>query len=154
MFTTCWNILGITFIIHIGLIIYFPGKYKADIKQPFCELRWQTTFWLVTEGGGKWLNARAYASVCNIWWSVIRSAWETDGSHQLCSIHFDHVDSSLPISVSLTCSSQCCWLVQQRLCHVLSCLFDNACKRSLVFCLKSRALCPISRLLPVPISCI
>ena len=35
--------------------------------------------------------------------------------------------------------------------HVLSCLCDNACKRSLAICHKSRALCPISRLLSVPI---
>ena len=35
--------------------------------------------------------------------------------------------------------------------HVLSCLCDNACKRSLTICRKSRALCPISRLLSVPI---
>ena len=35
--------------------------------------------------------------------------------------------------------------------HVLSCLCDNACKRSLVICCKSRASCPVSRLLSVPI---
>ena len=35
--------------------------------------------------------------------------------------------------------------------HVLLCLCNNACKRSLVICRKSRALCPVSRLLPVPI---
>ena len=35
--------------------------------------------------------------------------------------------------------------------HVLSCLCDNACKRSLAICHKSRASCPVSRLLSVPI---
>ena len=35
--------------------------------------------------------------------------------------------------------------------HVLSCLCDNACKRSLAICRKSRASCPVSRLLSVPI---
>ena len=35
--------------------------------------------------------------------------------------------------------------------HVLSCLCDNACKRSLVICHKSRASCPVGRLLSVPI---
>ena len=35
--------------------------------------------------------------------------------------------------------------------HVLSCLCDNACKRSLAICRKSRALCPVSRLLSVPV---
>ena len=35
--------------------------------------------------------------------------------------------------------------------HVLLCLCNNACKRSLVICRKSRALCPVSRLLSVPI---
>ena len=34
--------------------------------------------------------------------------------------------------------------------HVLSCLCDNACKRSLAICRKSRASCPVSRLLSVP----
>ena len=35
--------------------------------------------------------------------------------------------------------------------HVLSCLCDNVFKRSLAICSKSRASCPISRLLSVPI---
>ena len=35
--------------------------------------------------------------------------------------------------------------------HVLSCLCDNACKGSLAICRKSTALCPVSRLLSVPI---
>ena len=33
--------------------------------------------------------------------------------------------------------------------HVLSCLCDNACKRSLAICRESRASCPVSRLLSV-----
>ena len=35
--------------------------------------------------------------------------------------------------------------------HVLLCLCNNACKRSLAICHKSRALCPVSRFLSVPI---
>ena len=35
--------------------------------------------------------------------------------------------------------------------HVLLCLCNNACKRSLAICRKSRALCLVSRLLSVPI---
>ena len=35
--------------------------------------------------------------------------------------------------------------------HALSCLCNNACKRSLTVCRKSRALCTVSRLLSVPI---
>ena len=35
--------------------------------------------------------------------------------------------------------------------HVLLCLCNNACKRSLAICRKNRALCPVSRLLSVPI---
>ena len=35
--------------------------------------------------------------------------------------------------------------------HVLLCLCNNACKRSLAICRKSSALCPVSRLLSVPI---
>ena len=53
--------------------------------------------------------------------------------------------------VSPTCSSQCCRLIQQRACHVLSCLCDNAYKRPLPVCRKSKALCPVSRPLSVPL---
>ena len=35
--------------------------------------------------------------------------------------------------------------------YVLLCLCNNACKRSLAICHKSRALCPVSRFLSVPI---
>ena len=35
--------------------------------------------------------------------------------------------------------------------RVLSCLCDNACKISLAICRKSRALCPVSRFLAVPL---
>ena len=51
-----------------------------------------------------------------------------------------HVGNSLANCMSLTCSSQCCRLVQQRPCHVLSCICGNACKRSLAICHKCRAL--------------
>ena len=74
--------------------------------------------------------------------------WKIDGSCQLCSDCFDHVDNSLANSMSLTFSSQCCSLVHQRPRHVLSCLCDNAYKRSLAICSKSRTLCSVSRLLP------
>ena len=46
--------------------------------------------------------------------------------------------------MSPTCSSQWCRLVKQKPCHALICLGDNACKRSITICHKSRALCPIS----------
>ena len=48
--------------------------------------------------------------------------WEIDGSHQLCSIHYDHVENLLAIYVPLTCCSRCLQLVQQKPCHVLTCL--------------------------------
>ena len=47
-----------------------------------------------------------------------------------------------------TCSHQCRWLVQQRACHVLSCLCDNACKKTLAICRKRRASCPVSKACP------
>ena len=65
-----------------------------------------------------------------------------------CSICFDHVDNSLAICVSSTHSSRC-QLVQQRPCHVLSCLCYNPCKRSLTLCCKNRALCFVNRRLSV-----
>ena len=61
------------------------------------------------------------------------------------------VDNSLANWVTLTCSSQCCWQVKQRQCHVLSYLCDNACKRSWAICRNSMELCPVSRSLSVPI---
>ena len=42
-------------------------------------------------------------------------------------------------------------LVYQRPCHVLSCLCDIAYKRSPAICHKSRASCPVSRLLSAPL---
>ena len=45
---------------------------------------------------------------------------EIDGSHQLSSLCFDFLDNSHAKCESLTCSSQCYWLVQRRPCHVLS----------------------------------
>ena len=42
------------------------------------------------------------------------------------------------------------WPVIQRPCQVLSCLCDDACKRSLYICGWNRALCPVSRLLQAP----
>ena len=56
-------------------------------------------------------------------------------------------DNSLAICKSLNCSNQCHRLVYQKTCHVLSCFCDNACKRSLAICCKSRVSCPVSRLL-------
>ena len=42
------------------------------------------------------------------------------------------------------------WLKKKAV-HVLLCLCNNACKRSLAICRKGRALCPVSRRLSVPI---
>ena len=55
------------------------------------------------------------------------------------------------ITVLLTRSHQCRRLVHKKAVHVLSCLCNDACKRSLAICRKSRALCLVSRLLSVPI---
>ena len=56
------------------------------------------------------------------------------GSCQLSSIHFDHVNKSLAIcaiGMLPTCSSQCHQPVQHIPYHVISCLYENACKRFL-----------------------
>ena len=71
-----------------------------------------------------------------------------DGLSQLCSICIDNL---LTTCGSQTCSSQCHGSVNQSRRHLFSCLCDNACKRSLAICRKSRASCPVSRLLSVPI---
>ena len=90
------------------------------------------------------MNASVYAFA----WSVIERLMPQASVVLFALIH---VGSSLANCVSLTSSSQCCQLVYQGPCHVFSCLCDNACKRSLAICLKSRALCPLSRILSVPI---
>ena len=53
-------------------------------------------------------------------------------------------------SMLSTCLHQCWRLVQQNS-PLLSCLCDNACKRSLAIWCKSRASCPVSRPLSVPV---
>ena len=88
--------------------------------------------------------------MCNaVWGGEVAQRWrervgmasdlEIDGSCQLTSLCFDHVNNSLTDCESQTCTSQCRRLVQQRPCHVSSCLCDNACKRSLATCIKSKA---------------
>ena len=68
------------------------------------------------------------------------------GSNPVCSARFRRVrfyqnDINLSPPVQTTGSPKAV--------HVLSCLCDNACKGSLAICHKSRASCPISRLLSV-----
>ena len=59
-----------------------------------------------------------------------------DGSRQLYTVFYFH--NSIDICMSPICSCQCHWLVHERPYHVLSCLCDNACKRSITICRKSR----------------
>ena len=72
---------------------------------------------------------------------------EIDGSSQLSSVCFDHVDNLHSKCESIyipTRCSQCCQLVQQRPCHVLSCLCDYACKRSPDRCRRVEHCVPIA----------
>ena len=90
----------------------------------------------------------------HFWWEwAIRSLAICHMSGILCPVitKLLLVDNSFPTCMSLTCYSQYRWLVKQRQCHVLSCLCDNACKRSLAIDCKIRTLCPVSKLLSVPI---
>ena len=93
--------------------------------------------------------------------NVLSSSWRgnsTVGSVSVC--HAVRPGSRPVRSVSerwnsitelLTRSHQCRRLVQKKAVHVSLCLCNDACKRSLAICCKSRASCPISRLLSVPI---
>ena len=98
------------------------------------------------------VNNRACNGIETITTTTWHGKWSCDGlfAPALFCFHFDHVRSSLAICVSPNCSNQH-QLRQQRPCHVLSCLCDNACKGSLAICRKNRALCPVSRLLYVHI---
>ena len=53
------------------------------------------------------------------------------------------------LKVSHRLAKQCCRLVYQKQCHILSCLRDNACKMSSATSHKSRASCAVSRPLSV-----
>ena len=65
------------------------------------------------------------------------------------SIRLSQKDGILSLCYWLAPTSADDWLKKGR--HVLLCLCNNACKRSLAICCMSRALCPVSRLLSVPI---
>ena len=110
-----------------------PIKWYAHRGFSLCLII-QGPVLLATDGVGKWINASTYMSLIGRF--VVHSA---------C------FDDSLAIYVSPTCSHQYHQLFYQRLCHVLSCLCDKACERSPAIFRKSRASCPVSRLLSVPI---
>ena len=69
-------------------------------------------------------------------------------SLQLSSNNFAN---SLAICETPTISHQCHRLVHQRACHVLLCLCNNVCKRSLAIHRKCRTSCHLSRLLSIPV---
>ena len=111
-----------------------PGRVILKISQFFT--------WCFLAYNSMWGRGSGSALVYSL------SNQKVCGSPQVFSVCFD---TSLAIYMSLTCSHQFHRLVHQRSCHVLSCLCNNACKRSLAICRKSRAPCPISRHLSVPI---
>ena len=130
-------------------VLHLTSVYKylihAEMLWSYIVMKDMTYIvWIITghnstmniKGVRKWLNAIVYVSVISR--LVVHPT----------SVCFDN---SLAICVSLTCSHQCHRLVRQRLCHVLSCLCDNTCKRSLVICRESRQFCPGSRLLSLPV---
>ena len=103
-----------------------------------------------------WRGLKACASVCQM---------GRPGSNPVWSICFRKVEF---YQHTIDLSHQCCRLVQQRPCYVLSCILvcdnackislaiclcNNACKRSLPICGKSKTSCPVGKLLSVPISC-
>ena len=70
------------------------------------------------------------------------------GTGKLCNASTARVRSPWQFATCMlpTCSRQCHWFVYQWTCHVLSCLCDNACKRSLAIFRKSRVSCSVSGL--------
>ena len=98
----------------------------------------------IHSGTGKWLNTGAYVST----WSRIKRlmvcASFVPFTLTMLTIHLLTADHRLaPASVANWFNKG-----QATCCHVLC---DDACKRFLAICCKSRASCPVSRLLSVPI---
>ena len=138
-----FNSLTLSLLVFPWTLSSYPQEFPVWLHWlqvlDYPKMTYLTLIW--GRGSGSTL-ARSVCMVCDR---------EIDGSSQLSSLCFDHVNNSHSNCESPTCSSQCRRLVQQKPCHVLSCPCDNACKRSLAICRKSRALCPVSRLLSVPI---
>ena len=95
--------------------------------------------WVVKNSGGGEI-AQSLASLSTKWAIQVRA--------RLDLLVLERWNS---IAVLLTRSHQCRRLVKKKAVHVLLCLCNNACKRSLAICRKSKAMCPVSRLLSVPI---
>ena len=89
------------------------------------------------DGGGE--IAQSLASLSTKWVIQVRARLDLLDR----KVELYHCAIDLPPPVLMTGSKKAV--------HVLLCLCNNACKRSLAICRKSRALCPISRLLSVPI---
>ena len=80
--------------------------------------------------------------------------WSENGPSSLaaCVNCFSAVSQNLHCCQWLVAShTRVSWIGSPKAVRVLLCVCDNACKRSLAIFCKSRALCPVSRLLSVPI---
>ena len=97
------------------------------------------TMWKMPSGWGRGNSTAIRVSVCQASGPGSRPAWSTC----LKKVEFYHsvIDSFPPVPTTGS----------PKAVHVLSCLCNYACKRSLAICRKSRASCPVSTLLSVPI---
>ena len=138
-------VAGVFWILHsqIRLGPYNWYKHRSPWVS-FSNFHCYTSFVNKDCGAGKWLNARLYVLV----WSVIGRLMVRASCLLLAltplKIHL------LSESHRLVPASAANWF-KKKLCHVLSCLCDNACEGSLAICRNNRALHPVSRLLSVPI---
>ena len=96
---------------------------------------------LHTEGVGKGLNVTAYMLVLSEIGRFRVRASSLAGSRQQYARYLSFIYLIQPVLLTL----------HQTPCHVSSCPCNNACTISLAICRKSRALCPVSRLLSVSI---
>ena len=106
-----------------GGLKYLPNTYlptNSFWQGTVLWILWELAFhtWTGTGNGSTLTHMCCHGQWPIDWWLVrIRS-------YQLCSIPFDQC-WQLTCCVSLTC--QCCRLVKQRPCHVLSCLCESQC---------------------------
>ena len=135
------NVIFITWISleESSLISTLPSLPAClHILQRYWNIWGQVYIMYLANAGGGWGNS-IMVSV-----SVCQSGHP--GSSPVGSVCFKKVEL---YQHAIDLSHQCCWLVQQRLFHVLLCLCDDECKKSLAICRKCRASCPVSRLLSV-----
>ena len=142
MFKVCWQVITKCRNTECESSIY--GIYTSEIWHLTSWKEWAKLEFFPFQSLSNWLWGRGNSIVVSV--SVYQAG--DPGSRPLraachTKVRFYHcvIDSFTPVPTTGS----------KKAVHVLLCLCNNACKRSLAICRKSRASCPVSRLLSVPI---